>query len=198
MEGIIKNPRLNFKKLGIGRIDCEILMDNPYIDFDVTFTDKGRIVVEETDPVIVEYLKFDKKYYLALDNALCSDGSDKSEAYMKALTKRRRIANEIKASLSSLGYEDNEIADILVKYLYGIKKSANKTALWLCYGDIIFENIKRNFGIKTKDVQCVDCGEWFEVSINDGHTCRCAECLAEHKRELAKIRKENQRNRERK
>lgn len=193
LESIIPNPRINCRKLGLGEIDCSLLMHNPDIDVEVGFTDNGRLVEEETDPLILEYHKFDKMYYLSVDNAICSGNDNKSDSYMKSQLKHRRIADEIKSSLSNFGYSDDEVADILVKYLYGIKKSANKTALWLCYGDIILANLSENRKKMTKDIKCVDCGKWFEVSVFDSATCRCEECSIEHKRELSRMRKRKQR-----
>lgn len=186
LENIIPNPRINFRKLGLGDIDYKLLMNNPNIEFDVSFTDNGRIIAEETDSVIVEYCKFNKEYYLSLDSTICSGKADKSDSYMRAQLKNRRITNEIKSALSKFGYSDVEVADILVKYLYGIKKSANKTALWLCYGDIIYENLSSKIKLGKKAVQCVDCGKWFEVNVFDSATERCAECQIEHKKILKK------------
>ena len=196
LESIIPNPRINFRKLGIESIDYRLMMSNPDIEFDLSLADNGRIIEEETEPLIVEYHMFDKKYYMAVDNMVCSGRNDKSDSYLRAQLKFRRIADEIKDKLSSFGYTDVEIADILVKYLYGIRKSANKTGLWLCYGDIIYDNLSHNLKKGFKDVQCVDCGEWFEVPVKDTKTCRCHECAVEHKRELARIRKQRQRERD--
>lgn len=196
LETMIPNPRINLRKLDIGDIDYRLMMSNSDIDFDVSFTSNGRIIQEETEPIIVKYCEFDKMYYLALDSALCSKGNDRSEAYMRMQTKLSRIVTEIRSALSEYGKTEDEIVDILVKYLYGIKKSANKTALWLCYGDVIYKNLSSKVKKVTKEIQCVDCGKWFEVSIFDSATCRCDNCLKEHKRELKRL--EMQRYRQRK
>lgn len=196
LESLIPNPRINFRKLGIGDIDYRLMMKNPDIEFDVSISDNGKLIKEETNPVIVEYCNFDKSYYLSVDNTICSGKIDKSDSYMKSRLKNSRIVDEIKLSMSGLGYDEDDIVDILVKYLYGIRKSANKTALWLCYGDIIYRNLEKHIKKKTKVVQCVDCGEWIEVSTKDNETCRCEECTKEHKRELARIRKQRQRERQ--
>lgn len=192
LEDIIINPRMNFKKFGLGEIDYRLLMHNPDIDVNMSFAKNGRIVEEETDPIIVEYSKFERKHYLAIDQAVNSSKNNKSEAYIRAQAKLSNIADEFKNAMSRFGKDDYEITDILVKYLYGTNKK-NKTALWLCYGDIIYENLSGRIKKKTKEVQCVDCGEWFEVSVFDSATCRCKDCAEEHKRELARIRKQNQR-----
>ena len=34
-----------------------------------------------------------------------------------------------------------------------------------------------------KTIQCIDCGEWFEVSVFDSATCRCDCCYEEHRRQ---------------
>lgn len=183
---MIPNPRINLRKLDIGDIDYRLLMHNPDIEFDVSFTSNGRIIQEETEPIIVKYCEFDKMYYLALDSALCSKGNDRSEAYMRMQTKLSRIVNEIRSALSEYGKTDDEIVDILVKYLYGIKKSANKTALWLCYGDVIYRNLSSKVKKGTKEVQCVDCGKWFEVSVKDTQTCRCKSCRKEYRNQYQK------------
>ena len=39
---------------------------------------------------------------------------------------------------------------------------------------------------KTKIIQCIDCGEWFEVEINS-RTIRCADC---YKKERSRINAE--------
>lgn len=45
-------------------------------------------------------------------------------------------------------------------------------------------NIKKK---KTKVIQCIDCGEWFEVDKNNVKTCRCPKCNIEHNRELRRL-----------
>lgn len=195
LESVVPNPRINFRKLGLGEIDYRLLMHNPDIEVDVAFTDNGRLIQEETNPVIVEYHKFNKDYYLSVDSAICSGKNDKSDSYMKSQLKYRRIADEIRSSLSKFGYADVEVADILVKFLYGIKKSANKTALWLCYGDIIYDNLSQKLKLGTKEVQCVDCGKWFETSIFDSATCRCDDCYREYRKEYKALKERERRNR---
>lgn len=196
LENIIPNPRINTRKLGLGEIDCTMLMHDTDIEFDIAFTDNGRIIEEETDPLIVEYCKFDKKYYMNVDSTICSGKVDKNDAYMKTQIKNNRITTEIKDALSKFRHDEREIVDILVKFLYGIKKSANKTALWLCYGDVIYENLSEKFRMPSKELQCPDCGEWFFVPFRDNRTIRCSECEKEHKREQARIRQARRRERQ--
>lgn len=196
LERMIPNPRINFRKLNIGPIDYTLMMHDPDMEVECSVTSNGRLIEEETNPVIVEYCKFDKRHYMSVDSTINLSGANKSESYMRMQTKNSKMASEVRAALSRFGYDDDEIVDILVKYLYGIRKSANKTMLWLAYGDVIYGNLSGKLKAQTKEVQCVDCGEWFEVGIFDSATCRCEDCASRHKRELSRLRKQKQRNRE--
>lgn len=187
LESIIPNPRINCRKIGLDKIDYRILMSNPDIEFDVSFTDRGKIIKEKTDPMIVKYCEMNKKYQFVLNDAVNGfSPEDSSKSRMRRNMKYQNISREIIAELSSYGYSDVEIVDVLVKFLYGIKNGKNKMALWLCYGDIVYENISRNIKSKTKDVQCIDCGKWFEIGVFDSATERCDECQIEHKKRLKK------------
>ena len=79
-------------------------------------------------------------------------------------------------------------------HLYDIKESKYKDLLWTCYGDYLLNNLQKYFKNNTKAIQCVDCGEWFEVGAKDNMTCICKKCVLDHKRELARLRKQKQRN----
>lgn len=199
LDSKIINPRINCRKLGIGRIDYKFLMNDPDIECRVSFTDKGKLVKEETDPLIVKYCELNKLHHFAIDSTLKFDNSFSAEVLSKSKLrhdmKYRKVYDEIKKELSCFGYTDYEVADILVKFLYGIKQSKHKSALWLCYGDIIVENLERYFKPQTKAVKCVDCGEWFEVGIFDSATCRCNDCSIEHKRELKRLKMQRYRDR---
>lgn len=196
LDDMIPNPKINSRKLGLGEIDYRLMMSNPDIEFDIAFNDKGRLIKEETDPLIVKYCEFDREYYFTVDAAISNDdGQQSNDRFAKKVMKYRQMSDKIKSELSQFGYSDSEIADILVKFLYGIKNSKNKTVLWMCYGDYIVENLERIFKPQTKAVQCVDCGEWFEVNVFDSATCRCSNCSAEHKRELKRLKMQRYRDR---
>ena len=194
LESAIPNPRINCRKLGLDKIDYKLMMRDVDTECFVSFTDGGKIIKEETDPLIVKYCELNKKYQFALNDAVKGSSSDiVSKSRMKRDLKYKAISNEIIYELSKFGYDDFKIVDILVKFLYGIKNGKNKMALWLCYGDIVYDNLSHNVRRKIKDVQCIDCGEWFEVGVFDSATCRCNRCQEEHKRELARLRKRKQR-----
>lgn len=198
LNEVVPNPRINCRGIGLDAIDYTLLMNNPDIECNVEFTSNGKIIKEKTDPLIVKYCELNKKYGYAINNAVINDKSFSIEVLKNAQVRQnlryKQICDEIKYELSQFGYADTEISDVLVKYLYGIKKSKHKMILWLCYGEYIYRNLQNHFKLRTKDIQCVDCGEWFSVRIKDNKTCRCEECMIDYKRELARVRKQKQRN----
>ena len=195
LNKIIPNPRINCKKLGLGKIDHTLMMSNPDIECKVSFADNGRLIKEDTDPIIVKYCEFDREYYLSMDAAILNDDSQSNDKFMKKSLKYEQITNMIKSELSQFGRSDEEIADILVKFLYGIKNGKNKTALWMCYGDYIVENLERIFKPQTKVIQCIDCGEWFEVGAFDSRTERCDECYKEYRKKYKALKERERRER---
>ena len=60
-----------------------------------------------------------------------------------------------------------------------------------------FDAIAKNVTIQseTKEIQCIDCGEWFEISKYDSATCRCKECQKEY-RKIYKAEKERERRKQ--
>ena len=186
----IVNPRINSRSIGLKSIDYKMMVSNPNIKCRAVFDKSGRINEELSDPMIVKYFELNNKYHFKV-NMQCADmlrGELLNNTQAKQDLFFKRIAIEIRESLSQFGYTDSEITDILVKLLYHTKPSSHKSVLWFCYGKYIVENLKNNFKSYTKVIQCVDCGEWFEVGIKDSRTCRCINCSIEHKKELTRLR----------
>ena len=195
LRDVIPNPRISYKNIDLGEIDYRLLMRNPRIEFDIIFGGNGQVIEDMTDPLIVKYVELNKKYHykinlkdMEVDTVKCNTVSSLRQSLMY-----KDIAKEIRKELSEFGYTEVQITDILVKYLYHIKNSKHKEALWFCYGKYIVENLKRNVKKPTKVIQCVDCGEWLEVNSKANKSCRCTECQKEIKRKLARERKRKQR-----
>ncbi len=190
----IVNPRINSRSIGLKSIDYKMMVSNPNIKCRAVFDKFGKINEELSDPMIVKYFELNNKYHFKV-NMQCADML-KGELLNNTQAKQdlffKRIAIEIREELSQFGYTDSEIADILVKLLYHTKPSSHKSVLWFCYGKYIVENIKSNFKQTTKVIQCVDCGEWFEVNTKDNETCRCNECYSEYRKRY-KAEKEKER-----
>lgn len=200
LDEVVPNVRINLRNIGLGEIDYRLLMGNPDIECKVAFSDNGKIIEDETDPLIVAYCELNKRHHFILESGMRVDNTFSSDVLSKSQIrhdmKYKRAYDEVRHELSRYGYDDAEVADILVKFLYEVKKSKHKAVLWMCYGDVIFANLERNVKPKTNEVQCVDCGEWFDVSVFDPHTERCDECGKVHKRELARLRKQKQREKD--
>ena len=186
----IVNPRINCRNLKdssgkkLGAIDYTKLVSNPNIKCKVSYHKNGTIDESKTDPLIVKYCELNQKYHFKI-NMKCVDLSNdifiNTDAKQKMFFKS--IANEIKYELSQFGYTNAEVADILVKFLYHVKPSKHKDVLWFCYGGYIVDNLKKNnCKLNTKEIQCVDCGEWVEVDVKDNETCRCKDCYSEYRK----------------
>lgn len=157
LDKLIPNPRINTRKIGLGQIDYKMLMHNVNTEID--------------DKLIEKYTELNNTYHFKI--------SMKDE-FQNNL---RFLACQIREELSSFGYDDIEITDMLAKHLYEKKNRNHKELLWFCYGKYIVENLKKNVTVKkTKFIQCVDCGEWIEVDKNNVKTCRCEQCTKYYRR----------------
>ena len=188
LESLIINPRINCRKIGLGQVDSTLLMSNPKIECNVNFLHNGRIDEKNSDPLILKYLELSKNYYCKINYY----GIEKLHGKLLSNSELRKkimfieIIKKSKEELSKFGYEPYEIVDILVKFLYDIKPNKYKMLLWNCYGDIIYQNLSNHIKPKTKSIQCVDCGEWISVSVNDRRSCRCEDCRKEYRNEYQK------------
>ena len=186
----IVNPRINSRSIGLKQIDYTKLVNDPDIECRVVFNKNGKINSELSDPLIVKYCELNQQYHFKV-NMECAEltrGDLLSNTQYKQDLFFKRIANEIRFELSQFGYNESEIVDILVKFLYYVKPSKHKSVLWFCYGKRIFENIEKNIKPKTKIVQCVECGKWIEADIkNNKEEYRCDECQSIRDKDLNRI-----------
>ena len=167
LDAIIPNVRINTRKIGLGKIDYKLLMNDVNIEID--------------EKLIAKYEELSETYHFKI--------SMKDE-YQSNL---HYLACEMRKELNSFGYDEVEITDMLVKYLYGdiIDK---KEVLWFCYGKYIVDNLKMNVPIKkTKLIQCVDCGEWLEIPI-ESKSERCEKCQYEYRKEWNRQRMRKKRS----
>lgn len=299
LDAIVPNPRITMKKLGIEKPEYTLLMKNPQIKCRYKY-EKGKLVEEKTDPLILAYhelLAENSLKYVSISRMEDTLESKKNEMSSEAYINYKYAAaiKEIRERLSVYGYSETEVADILVKYLYG-RKSQYKGMLWLCYGEYFYKNLEKNLKEKpviidknirhlskidkvammpqkqqeeyrsdmekvdeymkkytreqnrivkgkclkkevpvkciccggdtfnliavdkkcpkciaeeiqhmwdkkiqmyaakkssvsnTKEIQCVDCGEWFEVGKFNSATCRCKECQKERRKEQNRLK----------
>ena len=199
LEDKIPNPRISCKYVSDGKIkklnkpDYTLMMCNPDIDVAVVKSKSGKLI-EGTNPVILKYVEKAKEYWQKTNAVAVQDypRDAMSKTQIRKETSYNKIIEEVKHELSQYGYNNVEVADILVKYLYGIKESKYKDLLWTCYGEYILENLEKRLKYKTKVIQCIDCGEWIEVEKSE-RRIRCDDCAKEERRRIEREKKRKQR-----
>lgn len=191
LNSIIPNPRIcckyvkEGKKIKLEKPDYKLLMSNPNINVAIVKSDTGQLI-EGTNPVVLKYVEFAQKYgrkINTINKTELSFSPTLSKTEIRRTVLYSNVIKETKRELSKYGYSDNEVADILVKYLYEIKESKHKDLLWTCYGDYLFRNLNKTKKLVSKSVQCDDCGKWFEVKPKDNYTNKCPECYLKYRRE---------------
>lgn len=195
LDDLIPNPRINCRDIDLDEIDYKLLMRNKNIEVKITFGGNGQIIDDETDPLIVKYNELNNtyRYKINMKNEDIDTTKFTSSSSLRQSVVYKNIAENIRNELSVFGYTNEQVCDILVKYLYDIKNSKHKEALWFCYGDYIYKNLSRNIKGGKKEIQCVDCGEWIYVNKKNSKSCRCDECQSIRKRKLKRENKRKER-----
>lgn len=197
---VIPNPRISCKYLDekgkdkrLGKPDCRLMMDNPDLKVKVVKSKNGDLA-EGTNPVILKYRDMARMLFQKIDATkkivVPIDVLKKSEIRENLLY--GDIRKKTLRELSQFGYTDEEITDILVWYLYSYKDSKFKDLFWICYGSIVYERLQRNVKPVVKDIQCSECGDWFEVVVHDNSKKMCSKCYMEHRKKY-KAQKEKER-----
>lgn len=164
----IPNIRLDFRGIkGVDKFNHKMLMSDSVTDI--------------PDEVIALYEE---------NNSLYKYKINQKDEYNPNL---RFIALEVRQKFNDIGYSDIDVTNMLVKHIYG-KKLRNKQLLWFCYGEYIYENILNNLKLEGKPmrtIQCIDCGEYFDVpnTLNSHRTCRCNMCQKEYRKYWDRNRK---------
>lgn len=162
----IPNKPINTRGMNLGEIDYKLMMENSTI-----------ICSKEVSDL---YDELNKQYRYMINM---------KDEYIDNL---RYVACKIRDEFSKFRYSDETITDMLIEYLYGRDKRY-KQLLWFCYGQYVVNNLEKNINVKkTKVIQCIDCGEWFEVDVSSKRI-RCDECFKlerkEHNRKMYQNRK---------
>ncbi len=194
---IIPNPKITCKYIDeygkqkrLSKPDYRVLMSNPDIANNITGISNDDS--NNMNSVVLKYRELAKKYRMRLHydepEDLNLDRNNIGKTQIRKDLAYNRVKNVVRQELSDLGYSEYEIADILISYLYG-SNNKNKDLLWICYGNILYENLKKNKKSYIREVQCIDCGKWFEVRLIDTKVCRCQECQKEYRRKCDRERK---------
>lgn len=144
----IPNKPISFKLADFRKFNYENLMNDKNVELD--------------NDIINRYTELDlKKHFIFAD---IDDKKHNNIAY---------AYQQIKSKLLEVNPDIYYVTDVLVKYLYQEKKSKYKDTLWICFGDVIVNNIKRN--VKIKYIYCEKCGTLVEQVNNKIKYCKkCA------------------------
>ena len=142
LRTMIPRKSLKFKFDGMSEFDYRTLMNDPNIRIDTRVTRKFAALSREY------------KFNYNLNN------NNDNEQY---------IASYIRKSMLDTGYPESDIVDMLVKELFGVRKTKKKLVFWSCYGDVVLANIQNN--IDKNFVTCNKCGTRFYKSYKTEAVC---------------------------
>ncbi|MEH6957747.1 RNA dependent RNA polymerase [Neobacillus drentensis] len=154
LEDIIKDTRIHFKTVA-DKLDYKMLMSVNKIK------SKGENV---NKTIIKSYDKINKTKKWMIDKESAEYKDDKYIYIAKV------IKDQIMDSVHEVDSKVTEgyVLNVLVEYLYKVKKAANKKTLWESFGNILLANLKFNLH-SLKDCQC--CGKEFEANTYKEKFC---------------------------
>lgn len=172
LNSIIKKTIIKFEDVA-GIFNYKELMSNK--DYELT----------EADQIIIDlYIKENQEKTMVLKDQMRNQG----EMTKKGI--ELQVYKEIKEKFLQLS-NSRHVTDVLIKYLYEQQDDKHKQTLWYCFGWEIVRNLQWNInGIR----ECKGCHETIESpKVNQ---VRCDSCQKERKREVARLRKQRQREKE--
>lgn len=143
---IIPDKRMRFTAANLGKFDYKVLMRNPIVSI---------------DPRVIEKFKdLDARKNLSL-----SYGSNEENYAFFRTT--------VRCELYAINPNVNAVCDMLVAHFFRDKKSKSLNTFWLCYGDIVFQNIRNN--IEKDYIQCSCCGKRFWRTSYKNQICEACQ-----------------------
>lgn len=153
LETIVPNRRMSFTAKNVGAFRYQYMLSDM----------RARV---RTDPAVIElYDQIEKEYRFAVsfyDN-------ESNYAYIRDTVTER---------FNATGYTRGAVCDMLVRHLFCEKQSKRKNIFWMCFGDIVLENLRRN--LPNGSTQCVRCGERFVP--NAPQQKLCLNCSTYHRK----------------
>lgn len=158
----IPDPKIKFSK-SISKFDYRMLMN---LDCDFS--------VSAENPVIRAYDYWNSH----LTGFTEDDDNIKNNDMYKYQEMRRKV-------IQDSGKDISYIVNTLVAYLYTVRQTSAKKAMWACFGDVILENLKRN--LQGKGRICQICGKRFMPNkFRPGAVCCSPACTDELRRILVR------------
>lgn len=144
LDKIVPNKRMSFSAKNIGAFKYQYLLSN--------MSKKVHVSQE----VIDLYNEVEKQYRYSISFY------DDSENFSY-------VRDNILSRFDSLGMNRIDVCDTLVKYLFHMKQSKRKNVFWMCFGDVVLDNLKLN--VPSGSIQCRKCGERFIPSSPQQKIC---------------------------
>lgn len=143
LEAIVPNKRMVFSAKNIGKFDYTYLLSRR----------KKRIKIAPEITAKYDEINTTYRFY-----GVISD-DDGNITY---------IRNKILGEFAAFGYPITEVCDMLIKYLFYKKETGRKNIFWLCFGDIVLQNLIKNLA---NSKSCAKCGMRFTTSIPQRKLC---------------------------
>ena len=166
LEKIIPHMKMDFQFQALGKFDPKVLMRDEL----VPTNDITQKIIDT---------------YTAMSQTDAMKAGTDERGRPRSLYGYQQIID----SLLAITGDIHLIVDVLIRELFIRRKSKRKNIFWMCFGDVVAENIKRNIGLKTGI--CVKCGARFYRESN--RQLRCKSCAAKAKRESDRLAKRRQR-----
>lgn len=148
LDSIVPNKRMMFSAKNIGAFRYQYMLSDP----------NAKVVVNQE--VVSLYDEIEKQYRYSI-------------SFYDDVTNFAYVKDSIIERFSELEYSLSEICDPLVKYLFHTKQSKRKNVFWMCFGDIVLNNLRNN--LPKGSVQCKKCGERFVPEVPQQKMCeKCA------------------------
>lgn len=144
LDKIVPNKRMSFSAKNIGAFKYQYLLSNM----------SKKIHVSQE--VIDLYNEVEKQYRYSI--SFYDDSANFSY-----------VRDNILSRFDSLGMNRIDVCDTLVKYLFHMKQSKRKNVFWMCFGDVVLDNLKLN--VPSGSIQCRKCGERFIPSSPQQKIC---------------------------
>lgn len=153
LETIIPNKRMSFTAKNIGVFRYQYLLSDM----------AARIQV---DPCVISlYDEIEKQYRFAV-------------SFYDDETNVSYIRDTVIARFNELDIPLEDCCDMLVKYLFHNKQSKRKAVFWMCFGNIVLNNLRNN--VPKGSIQCRKCGERFIPSAPNQKICE--KCSTYHRK----------------
>lgn len=161
---IIPVRKLDFSAKTLGRFDYKMLLHNRLVPSN-----------EVSQKIIDTYRTFVR----SKDNKI----GVSEDGRVKSLWRCQCLVDH----LLSIHGDLYDVVDVLVKEIFYVHPSKRKAMFWICFGDIVAENIKSNLGCNSG--MCIRCGRRFYRE--SGRQQMCHACAEQSRRLSDRMRKRN-------